>query len=169
MLWPKSNSLFSRVMKFLLVLPPGVLALAVLLHLSKAVIAWSGIITLLIVGGEFITIPLGFTRKRLVNDWYRAAYWAGWIVCVGTGALVIGTTVAWWFTGPTLGQFSAVTGVLTAALLVGLVGLFLVGGLAVTGYIVQGNAETRRWSRAWSRRNRETRAGSAEEPPSLSP
>jgi hypothetical protein len=128
-----------RIMRFLFALSTFVLGLAVLLNLNKAVIAWIGLIALTILAGEFFIIPLGFKRQHLENAWFRAAYRVGWIVFVGAGALLISATLAWAITtGLALGQSPPITEILfIVVLLLGLVGIFLIAGLAVTGYMAQ--------------------------------
>ena len=144
MFWLDPQSLGSRITRFLCAVPPVVLALELLLNLDKALIAWTACVALVLLGGEFFTIMLGHRRQHLANGWYRAAYWAGWIVCAGTGALLIGAMVIWAINGPTLGQFPAVSiTLLIAVLLLGLVGLFVLVGLLVAGAVAHHSQKIR--------------------------
>jgi len=140
----KHKNLLSRGKNLLFALVLGATVLEFLLKPSGAVIAWTLLIGLLIVGGIGLAIPLEIEEPEPSNRWYRAAYWGVWLFCALPGAMIIGAAVAWGITGPTLEQFPGVSSVLLlTGMVLGLVGFLVVGGLAVTGEITKGNEETR--------------------------
>ena len=154
----KHKKLLSRGINLLLSLVIGVIVIEDLLKPGKAVAVWMTLVCLVIAGGVFFVVSLELRGQRPANRWYRAAYWAAWILCLLLGALLISAAVAWGITGPTVEQFPVVSSVLLiTAQIGGLVGIFVVGGLAIIGYIAQGTEETRQWVRSRGRRNGEVR------------
>ncbi len=103
------------------------------------------------VGGLFALMPSSlWTRQGRVNRWYRAAYWAFWVVCALAGVLIIGAVVIWAISRSTNGSLAgAILTVLVPG--IGMLGFLVVGGLVVAGKIAQGNEETREWARSWAR------------------
>jgi hypothetical protein len=99
-----------------------------------------------------------------VNRWSRAADRAISILSVLLGGLFLGAAVVWGIAGPTREPFPTVSGVLlVTALVLGVVGVLLVGGLSVIGLIAQGNEETRQWARSLSQTNSAMGSGPAQE------
>ena len=131
---------------------------------GKTVEIWTILAFLVIGGALFFALPLELREQQLVNRWYRAAYWAAWPFCELAGALFIGAAVVWGLTGPTLEEVPPVSEALLLAVQIGgLVGIFVVGGLAATGYIAQGTEETRQWARSLGQTNREVESRPAQE------
>jgi hypothetical protein len=136
--WP----FFSGLVLFLLVL------LEYVFNLNEAVTAWTTFIALVVVGAEALASVLKPPRGQPINRWYGAAHWATWIMCMVGGTLVIGAVIAWLATRLSLPRFAdIVSPLLLAAGMVGLVGFFVAGGLAVTGAQVKHRQETRRSER----------------------
>jgi hypothetical protein len=109
-------------------------------------------------------MPMWIIKHVQENRWYRAASWAAWLFCGLGGALLIGMAVTMGMTSPPLGQASEVLGGLQlTGMVVCLVDLFVIGGLLVIGYIVQGTKETREFASAWGRTKGQVVAGSAPE------
>jgi hypothetical protein len=96
MLRPKHKKLLPRVKLLLILMVGAILFEFLLIKPGEAVMAWSLLIALVIVGGVFFVIPLDLTiQEPLTNRWYRAAHWAGWILCMLLGVLFLGAAVVW--------------------------------------------------------------------------
>ena len=108
-----------------------------------------GLVNLTLLGDVFPELPLWIVKHVQKNRWYRAAAWAAWLFCGLGGVLLIGMGVAWGMTRPSLGQPSGILSVLQlTGMGLGLVAFLVIGGLLVSGYIAQGNQETREFASA---------------------
>ncbi len=111
-----------------------------------------GIVHLALLGDVFPELPLWIITHVQENRWYRAAAWASWLFCGLGGALLIGMGVVWGMLRPWPVQAAAVLGNLqVAGMVLGLVAFLVIGGLLLSGYIAQGNEETREFARTWGR------------------
>jgi hypothetical protein len=119
------------------------------------------VVVSLAAGLEFL--PEVLVQKPF-NRWYRAANWAAWVACLLGGALLVGAAVAWIVTGLSPDQPTGIVGVLVVSALLELcVGGFVVGGLAVMGWIAQGTEETQQWARSWGQAHDKVEARPAQE------
>ena len=160
----KHKKLLSRGVNLLFALLLGVMVLeGLVLKPGGVVIAWTILIGLVIVGGMGLVIPLEIEAQDQANRWYRAAYRAVWPFSALPGALIILSVVVWGIVRPTPGQFPVSGVLLITGMILPLVGILVVGGLAVTGYIAQGTEETRQWARSLGRTNGGARGGPAQE------
>jgi hypothetical protein len=140
----KHKKLLSRGMYLLFTSTMFVGGLEDLLKLNGAVIRWTAFIFLLTTAGVFFVMPLDFMASGPSNRWYRAAYWAFWILCTLVGVLFIGAAAVWGIIESASGEFPALDSLLVLiAIVLVLVGILLVGGLGIIGLIAQVHEETR--------------------------
>lgn len=119
------------------------------------------VVVSLAAGLEFLPEVLA---QKPFNRWYRAANWTAWVACLLWVALLIGAAVAWIVTGLSPDQPTGIVGVLVVSALLALcVSGFVVGGLAVMGWIAQGSEETQQWARSWGQAHGKARARRAQE------
>ena len=160
----KHNKLLSRGLSLLVSLAIVVMLLEEYVFMSdKTVVMWTMIVCLVIMGAVLFALPFEFREQQPVNRWYRAAYRAVWPFSALPGALIILSVVVWGIVRPTPGQFPVSGVLLITGMILPLVGILVVGGLAVTGYIAQGTEETRQWARSLGRTNGGARGGPAQE------
>lgn len=119
------------------------------------------VVVSLAAGLEFLPEILA---QKTFNRWYRAANWAAWVACLLCGALLSGAAAAWIVTGLSPDQPTGIVGALVMSALLELcVSGFVVGGLAVMGWIAQGTEETQQWSRSWGQAHGKAEARPARE------
>lgn len=123
----------------------------------------------LLLGGVYMCVLTlqSLAERQPVNRWVRAARWAGLLcgelggaLCIGLGMIII--------LGYLLGRLPAAVGTGVGVLFIVGTLLILVAGLVAlgllgTGYIAQGNEETRQWSRAFGQRHAAAPTGPTEE------